>query len=308
MPLVTTYLIKRLFLGFFVLWGVLTIVFVLIRLGGNPAALYLPLDASFEEIEALRTQLGLDQPIWSQYARYLARVVTGDFGISLRHGEPALTVVLERVPATVRLAMAAVTVSVVVGVTLGIVSALRKGTWLDTSATVAALLGQSLPIFWTGLMLILVFSANLRWLPSSGAGTWQHLVMPAITLGAYSAALIARLTRSSLLDVLSLDYVRTARAKGVHEHRVIMFHALRNASLPVITIIALQIGNLLSGSVITETVFAYPGMGRVAYQAILARDFAVVQTFVVIMAIVSVAVNLLVDLAYGVLDPRVVYV
>lgn len=286
-------------------WGVSLIAFALTHLSGDPAALLLPPSATPEDIAIFRTAAGLDRPLPEQYLDFVQRAVRGDFGRSIRHGEPALGLVLDRLPATLELAGAALVISLVVSLPLGIAAAVRRGGAVDQGSLALSLVGQAFPVFWLGIVLIIVFAESLRWLPASGRGTPAHLILPALALSAYSTAVITRLLRSSLLDVLSADFIRTARSKGLSSTVVLLRHALRNAALPVVTVIGLQVGALLGGAVITEEVFAYPGMGRLAFQAISNRDFAVVQAFVVLMALVVTGISLAVDLLYAWLDPRV---
>ncbi len=301
------FFIRRLLYGVLVVLGVSLIVFVLGHLSGDPVALLLGEEATKSDIESLRRDLGLDQPLPIQYARFLVHALQGDFGISIRHQQPALELIVERLPATLQLAGVAGLFVLVVGIPLGVISALRRDSVIDFGAMVLALLGQSVPSFWLGIMLILVFAVGLGWLPASGRGGVEHLVLPGLTLGVYTLAVVARLQRSSVLEVLRQDYVRTARAKGLTERTVTVRHVLRNSAIPVITVLGLQVGSLLGGAVITETVFSYPGMGRLAVQAIGARDFPVVQAFVITIAVVIVLANLLVDLAYSFVDPRIQY-
>lgn len=298
------YLVSRLVYAAAVIAGVSVLVFFMIRLGGDPTALFLPPESSALEIARFRHELGFDRPVLVQYLEFASRALRGDFGQSLRYQQPAMALVLERLPATLQLAGAALFLSAVVGIPLGIVAAVRRNSGLDRGGLVISLLGQSIPTFWLGLMLILLFSETLRWLPASGRGSWAHLVLPAVALAGYSTAIIMRLLRSSMLEVMQADYIRTARGKGLAEYAVITRHALRNAAVPTLTVVALQVGALLGGAVITEEVFAYPGMGRLAIQAIANRDFAVVQAFVLFMAVVIVSINLAVDVAYVLIDPR----
>jgi peptide/nickel transport system permease protein len=251
--------------------------------------------------------MGFDRPIYEQYLRYLGGAVRGDLGNSLWQHRPALGLVLDRVPATLELAAAALLVSLLIGVTVGIIAAVKRGSVFDSLATMAAVAGNSMPVFWLGIVLILTVSVWLRLLPASGRGGIDRLILPALTLGAYSGAIMARLLRSSLIEVLSKEYVRTARAKGLRERVVIYRHSLKNAALPVVTVFGLQVGTLLAGAIITETVFAWPGMGLLAIQAVRDRDVPVVQAFVTIAALIVLAVNLCVDFLYGYLDPRIRY-
>jgi peptide/nickel transport system permease protein len=288
-----------------VLLGISLVAFILLRLKGDPAALMLPAEAGEEQLEAFRQAMGFDRPLPEQFGKFLLRAAAGDFGRSLRYNQPALELVVERFPATVSLALAALTVSVLVAVPAGILSAVYRYSLFDQAAMSLALLGQSMPVFWLGLLMILVFAVHLRLLPSSGGGGPEHLVLPALTLGLYSAGRIARLVRSSMLEALGQDYIRTARAKGLPELPVICVHGLRNALLPVVTLVGLELGSALGGAVITETVFAWPGVGRLVVGAIFTRDYPVVQAGVCLIAASFALVNLAVDLLYTVLDPRI---
>jgi peptide/nickel transport system permease protein len=299
------YLLQRLLQGVLVLLGVTTIVFALTFLSGDPASALAPLDATPAEREAFRRNLGLDRPIPVQYVDFVVHAVQGDFGRSFNHREPAMSVVIERLPATLRLAGAAILFSLVVSLPLGVLAAAFHDRWIDSVARLVAFLGQSVPVFLLGIVLILVFAVQLRWLPSSGGDSWQSLIMPAVSVGAFSAAVLTRLLRSSLLEVLGQEYIRTAHAKGVPGRLVILRHALKNAALPYVTMIGLQVGFLLSGAIVAETIFAYPGMGRLAVTAIATKDVPVIQSFVVLTAVVVIVANLLVDLAYTRLDPRI---
>ncbi|CAN5853247.1 ABC transporter permease [soil metagenome] len=301
------YLIQRIVLLFVVVLGAATLAFGLLYLSGDPTNLLLPLDASESTREAFRQAQGYDQPLYIQYGRYLGNLVQGDFGTSLRNKQPALSLVLERFPPTLRLAGLALLFAVLIAVPAGVVAANRRGSALELLLMSGALLGQAMPVFWLGLMLILVFGLNLRWLPISGSGTPQHYVLPVITLATFSAASIARLTRGGVLTELGSDHVRTARAKGLLERGVLYKHALRNAAIPVVTIVGLQLGTLVSGAIITETIFAWPGIGRFVLLAVSQRDFPVVQASVVIFALLLALINLGVDLLYLVLDPRIRY-
>jgi peptide/nickel transport system permease protein len=299
------YLRDKLLHTVIVLVCVLTLVFVVLHLTGDPVMMLLPPNSSREEIEALTRTLGLDQPLHVQYGRFVARVVRGDFGISLQHQQPAMSLVLERLPASLLLAVSALVLALAVAVPLGIVAASYRGTAFDYLAVGLAAIGQSAPIFWTGLMLMLVFSVLLQLLPTTGYGTWRHLIMPAVTLASYPMAAMARLVRSGMLEVLDADYVRTARAKGVPERYVVIKHALKNAAMPIVTVIGLQFGLLLGGAIVCEMIFAWPGVGRLMILAIYNRDFPLVEASVFVMAMVFILANLLVDLCYAWLDPRV---
>jgi peptide/nickel transport system permease protein len=301
----TSYLVRRGWQSLLVLLGVSAVVFLILHLTGDPALLLLPPDATAEDITAFRKAMGFDDPVAVQYARFLKGALRGDFGQSVRHGEPALDLVLERLPATFELAGAGLLLALCLAIPAGIISAVRRNTLVDYVSTVVALLGQAMPTFWLGIMLILVFSVRLSWLPSSGRGDLEHLILPAITLGLFTTARITRLTRSGMLEVLGQDYIRTARAKGVSERPVVWKHALKNASIPIVTIVGIELGTLLGGSVITETIFAWPGVGRLSVQAIFNRDYPVVQAAVFLLASTFVMVNFLVDIVYTYLDPRI---
>lgn len=302
------YLAKRIMLAFPVLLGVSIVVFVMIRLiPGDPAELMAGQAATREVVQTIRESLGLDRPLVIQYAYFLRNAVRGDLGKSLFNGEPVREELAQRFPRTLRLALASIAVALLIGVPAGIVSASRQLSWIDSLVMVAALAGVSMPVFWLGLNLILIFAVRLHWLPAIGHETWKHLLLPSITLGAASAAIIARMTRSSMLEVLRQDYVRTARAKGVAEQTVIGRHALRNALIPVVTVVGLQFGTLLSGAVLTESVFAWPGVGRLLVDAVLARDYPIIQGTVLLIATTFVLLNVVVDTAYAVLDPRIRY-
>ena len=303
-----TYILRRVAQSALTLLGVSVLVFVILRvLPGDPARMLLPDGAPESAVAELNRQLGLREPLIVQYGLFLKSVAHGDFGQSFQYRAPALRVVLERLPATVQLTVAAMLVTIAAGVSLGIGTAVRRGTRYDVAGTILAVLGQSLPNFWLGIMLILLFGVALRWLPTSGFAGWSSLVLPAITLAAFPTALVARLTRSSMLEILNRDYIRTGRAKGLAERSVVLRHALRNAAIPVLTVIGLQIGALLGGAVITESVFAWPGMGKLIVDAIFFRDFPVVQTVLILSATVFVGINLLVDLLYTIIDPRIRY-
>jgi peptide/nickel transport system permease protein len=303
-----TYILRRVAQSALTLLGVSVLVFVILRvLPGDPARMLLPDGAPESAVLELNRQLGLREPLFVQYGLFLRSVAHGDFGQSFQYRAPALRVVLERLPATIQLTVAAMLVTIAAGVSLGIGTAVRRGTRYDVAGTILAVLGQSLPNFWLGIMLILLFGVALRWLPTSGFAGWTSLVLPAITLAAFPTALVARLTRSSMLEILNRDYIRTGRAKGLAERSVVLRHALRNAAIPVLTVIGLQIGALLGGAVITESVFAWPGMGKLIVDAIFFRDFPVVQTVLILSATVFVGINLLVDLLYTIIDPRIRY-
>jgi ABC-type dipeptide/oligopeptide/nickel transport system permease component len=299
------YLLRRFLQSLLVLLGVSFVVFGILFLTGDPALVLLPPDASVEDIAKFREVMGFNDPFFVQYARFLVGALRGDFGQSVRHGEPAFDLVIERMPATFELAGAALAIALCLAIPAGIVSAVRRNSVLDYVSTVVALLGQSMPTFWLGIMLILLFSVQLNLLPSSGRGGWEHMLLPAVTLGLFTTARITRLTRSGMLEVLSQDYIRTARAKGVANPPVVWKHALKNAAIPIVTIVGIELGTLLGGSVITETIFAWPGVGRLSVQAIYNRDYPVVQAAVFTLATTFVLVNLVVDMLYTYLDPRI---
>ena len=303
----TRYLVKRIWHTLFVMIGISLISFFFIHLSGDPVMLMLPTDASKQEIEKMRQQLGFNDPLPVQYLRFVSRGVRGDFGESLYYHIPAMTLILERLPASLELAVTAMIIAFVVSVPIGILSAIRRGSALDMGSMLAALFGLSMPHFWLGIMLILLFSVKLGWLPTSGRGGLAHLVMPSVALGLSLMALFARLTRSVMLEVLGLDYIRTARAKGLRELWVIGKHALKNALVPLVTVAGMQFGFLIGGTVIIETVFAWPGVGRLVVQSILNRDYPLVQASVLILAFIFVAMNLLVDLFYIYLNPQISY-
>jgi peptide/nickel transport system permease protein len=304
---VSTYALRRLAHTIFVVWAISTVVFVLVNAIGNPVFLMLPEDATKEAVDRLTKEMGLDQPLYVQYVRFLGNAVQGNLGDSFRHREPAIGLVLSYLPATAQLTFVAMAIGVLIAVPLGIIAAVKRNTGLDHAVRIFSLLGQSMPPFWFGIILILVFSVYLRWLPPSGKGTMAHLLLPAFSLGYYSAASVARLMRSAILEVLGTDYVRTARAKGLSEWRVLMKHALRNASIPVVTIMGLEIGRLLGGAIATETIFAWPGIGRLLIRSVSNLDFPVVQSAVLVLAVMLVVVNLMTDLFYATLDPRIRY-
>jgi ABC-type dipeptide/oligopeptide/nickel transport system permease component len=301
----TVYLLRRLAQSVLVLLGVSFVVFFILYLTGDPALVLLPPDATAEDIRNFRETMGFNDPFIVQYGRFLGGALRGDFGQSVRHDEPAFDLVLERLPATFQLSGAALLVALLLAIPAGVVSAVRRNTAVDYVATVVALLGQSMPTFWLGIMLILIFSVQFNLLPSSGRGGLEHLLLPAVTLGLFTTARITRLTRSGMLEVLNQDYIRTARAKGVSGRPVVWKHAFKNAAIPIVTIVGIELGTLLGGSVITETIFAWPGVGRLSVQAIYNRDYPVVQAAVFLLASTFVLVNLVVDLLYTYLDPRI---
>jgi peptide/nickel transport system permease protein len=298
-------LFQRLIHSFFVLWGISTVVFFLMHLSGDPTNLMLPPDASYEQRDEFRHQMGYDRPLLVQYGDFLSRAARLDFGESIRHKQPAMELVIERIPATLQLSLVGFSIALIVAIPLGVLAAVKRGSIFDSICLIISLTGQSFPVFWLGIMLILVFSERLHWLPSAGRGDWKNLILPGITLSMLSMAMIMRVLRSSLLEVMDADYIRTAKGKGLHYNLTLFRHVFPNAAIPVVTIIGLSIGLLLGGAVITETVFAWPGMGRLVVQAISNRDYPVVQAFVAMNAMVIVVINLVVDMTYTWLDPRV---
>jgi peptide/nickel transport system permease protein len=305
---VSRYLVRRLALTIPVLLGVATLVFSLIHLiPGDPAQAMLGETASPQDVAELRERLGLDRPLVEQYGAFLRGLVTGNLGTSLRTSEPVATMIAQRMPATAELAFAAMLFAIVFSIPLGMAAAVWKGTGIDHAAMTVALLGISLPNFWLGPLLAIIFSVELGWLPVSGRGTLAHLILPAISLGAGLAAILARMTRATLLEELREPYVHAARARGASKARAVIHHALRNSLIPVVTLIGLQFGAVLTGAVITETVFSWPGIGRLLVQSIGFRDYPMVQGCILLIALTYVGVNLLTDVLYGVLDPRIRY-
>jgi len=305
---VTRFLVRRLLLTIPVLIGVATLVFSLIHLvPGDPVQAMLGESASPQDVAQLRTKLGLDRPLYEQYVSFAAGIVRGDLGTSLRTDQPVTTVILERMPATMELAVAAMVVAILIAIPLGIIAAVRKGTRVDHAAMTLALVGISMPTFWLGPLLAIVFSVWLGWFPVSGRGTMANLVLPAVTLGAPLAAILARMTRASVLEELRELYVLAARARGVSESRAVLAHAFRNSLIPIVTVIGLQFGAVLTGAVITETIFAWPGVGRLLVQSISARDYPAVQGCILLIAVTYVSMNLIIDVLYGFLDPRIRY-
>ncbi|MFZ4847822.1 MAG: ABC transporter permease [Caldilinea sp.] len=287
------------------LFGLTIILFVLLRIGGDPVAHLVDPEASVEEVAKVRAAYGFDRPYHEQYLRQLSRMLAGDFGDSFRFRSPAMPLVLERLPATLELALASMLVALIIAIPAGLLSAIYQNSLLDLFVTVGSTLGRAMPNFWIGIMLILFFSVQLRWLPVSGRDEAASIVLPAITLGSSIATTLARVLRSSMLEVLRQEYIVTARAKGVSQVMVIMHHALRNALIPFVTVFGLQMAWLLGGAVIVENVFAWPGMGRLILASVQVRDLAVVQAGVFVFALVVMVTNLLVDLSYAVIDPRI---
>jgi peptide/nickel transport system permease protein len=301
------YIIKRLLLGLLTLVSVTIVVFVAVRLSGDATLLLAPPDATRAELDGLRAQLGLDKSIPVQYLLFIKKVAKGDFGRSFRYNRPAMQLVLSRLPATLELAIVAFSILVTLGMVFGVTSVMKPGSWFDRCGTVFALLGQSMPEFWIGIMAILIFSVGLHWFPTSGRGGLSHLILPSLTLGWFSAASIMRLTRSSMLEIMGSEFIKMARLKGNPEWIVIWKHALRNALIPVVSMGGLQLGRLLGGAVVVETVFGWPGLGQLIVDAVYTRDYSLVQAGVMVTAIIFILLNLAVDLLYGCIDPRIRY-
>jgi ABC-type dipeptide/oligopeptide/nickel transport system permease component len=303
------YIGNRLLISIPTVLIVTILVFLLLQfIPGDPAEIFLGENRSTPELLAkVRQDMGLDRPLYVQYGSYMWNALQGDFGRSLNNNRPVRDEILNRLPSTIELTLAALLIGVLLGVSLGIISALKHNTWIDSLAMFVALIGVSMPVFWLSLLLIFVFSVYLNWLPAIGQGGIKRLILPAFALGLLSSSTLARLVRSSMLDVLNQDFVRTARAKGLRERAVVMRHALRNALIPAVTVLGLQFGQLLSGAVITETIFSRLGIGKLYVDAILNKDFTMVQGITLFIAIAYVLINLLVDVSYAVIDPRVRY-
>ena len=302
------YVIKRLLSTIPVLLGISLLLFFMLRaLPGDPAQVLAGQMATPEDIELIRHQLGLDRPVYVQYAFFLGRLAKLDLGRSTRTQNPVIQEVWARLPNTLLLSVIAITLACLFGIPAGIISAVRPYTLLDYFVTSMALFGISMPVFWLGLMLVVVFSVMLQWLPAGGTGSWKHVILPSVTLAAFVVAFIARMTRSSMLEVLSQDYTTTARSKGLKEQVVIIKHALKNALIPIITVIGLQFGTLLGGAVLTETVFAWPGLDRLIVDSILARDYPVIQGAILIFGLLYILINLAIDVIYAYVDPRIRY-
>ncbi|TDX59037.1 nickel ABC transporter permease [Orenia marismortui] len=304
-----TYILRKSLMAVPILIGLATIVFLLnfVFVPGDPVRIAMGQHADPDTIEMIREEMGLNDPLYIQYFRFIGRLFKGDLGESFTSKRPVTEMIIERFPATAQLAFGAMVISIVLGVTAGVISAIKPYSILDYVFMTLAMVGVSMPVYWLGLILIWVLALNLDLLPVGGYGTWQHLLLPALALGSRQAARIARMTRSSMLEVIGKDYIKTARAKGLAERVVVIKHALRNALIPVITVIGTQLGYLLGGTVITEKVFSWPGVGRMAVDAVMKRDFPLIQGTVLFLAAIFIVVNLLVDLSYGVLDPRIRY-
>jgi len=288
-----------------VIVGISMLAFAILHVIGDPVTLLLPQNAGKEEYERYNKLLGLDKPIYVQYWKFASRAVQGDFGKSWYADTPAFKLVLERMPPTLYLTTAGLVTALLIALPLGILAALKRHSFVDSLCTMVAVAGQAMPIFWLGIMLIIIFAVQLRLLPASGYGTWRHFLMPAFTLGAFLAPITMRLVRSGVIEIMNMEYIKTARAKGLAERVVVIKHAFRNACIPVITVLGLQFGQLLGGAVITETVFAWPGVATLTVDAIRNQDFPVVQCAVVLLALIIVAVNFLVDMIVGLIDPRI---
>ncbi len=288
-----------------VIIGISLLAFTILHVLGDPVLLLLPQNAGKEEFERYRRLLGLDQPLYVQYWKFASRAVLGDFGKSWYADTPAFRLVLERMPPTIYLTLAGLFVALLIALPLGILSALKRHSWVDSLCTAVAVAGQATPLFWLGIMLIIVFAVRLRALPASGYGTWQHFLLPSFCLGAALAPITMRLVRSGLIEVMNMEFIKTARAKGVGERMVVVKHAFRNACIPVITVLGLQFGQLLGGAIITETVFAWPGVATLTVESIRNQDFPVVQCAVILLALLIVTANLIVDLIVGLIDPRI---
>jgi peptide/nickel transport system permease protein len=302
------HIVRTLLLSLITLFGVSVLIFLMLRvLPGDPARVLAGLNASEEQVAQIREQLGLDDSLLAQYWQFISGVLTGDLGTSARTGRPVTTEIAVRLPATLILAISATIIGSVVGVTAGVLAAVRRNTVLDHVVSGVAMMGVSMPVYWMGLLLILLFAVTLGWLPAAGSGEPLSIVLPTVTLAAFSTALISRMTRASMLEVLGQDYMRTAEAKGAPPRTVIVKHGLRNAFIPVLTVISLQFGALLGGAVLTETVFGWPGIGRLLVDSIGARDFAVVQGIVLVYATMFILLNVVVDVLYVVVDPRIRY-
>lgn len=301
------YIIRRILQSILVLIGATLVAFFVVRSTGDPVRMMLPEDATPEEVQAMQIRMGLDKPVFVQYIDFLQRAVTGDLGNSIRQKVSVTKLIFERIPATLELTFTALIIGILISFPVGIFAAIRHNSTWDLLATSFSLLGQATPTFWTGLMLILIFGVKLQVLPISGRDSLAHLVLPAVTLGFYVTGRITRMVRSGMLEVLGKEYIRTARAKGLLERTVVWAHSLRNASIPVVTLIGLEFASLLGGAIIIETVFGWPGIGRLVVNAVFQRDFPVIQGVVLISAVLFVVVNLIVDLLYSILDPRISY-
>ncbi len=301
----TRFLLTRIGRALITIFLVMTFSFIVLRMSGDPALLIMSPDAPPEAIAAFRKSWGLDEPLWLQYLHYFGAVMQGELGRSMRDGRPAIDLVMERLPATLALTIPALLIKVCLGIPAGIQAALHRNSWIDRAVMSFAVVGFTVPSFVLGLIMVLVFAVWLGWLPTSGQGTWRHAVLPALTLGLGGAAVLARFTRSAMLEVLGQPYIRTASAKGLTWATVVRGHALPNAAIPTVTVLGFMVGSLLAGAVVVESVFAWPGVGRLLVVGVANRDLAVVQCILLVVAATMVAANLAVDLAYGALDPRI---
>jgi peptide/nickel transport system permease protein len=299
------YILRRVYQALIVFFVVTGIVFSILHVSGDPLALLMPPDAPPSDVEEMRRTLGLDKPVWVQYALFLKNAARGNLGVSYHHGQPALKLVLERLPASLELVVTTILISLILAVPIGVLAASKKGTILDRASLLGSLIGISAPPFWIGIAFILIFSVDLQWLPSSGRGSWAHLVLPATSLALYRLALFIRLIRAGMLDIMTMDFIRTARSKGVSEGKVVYKHALKNTLIPFVTIAGMQMGSLLAGAIVTEKVFAWPGMGRLFLEAIGVMDFPVIIAWALVVATIFLTVNLAVDIVYVWLDPRI---
>jgi ABC-type dipeptide/oligopeptide/nickel transport system permease component len=299
------YIARQLVQFVVVILGISILAFAILHVLGDPVLLLLPQNAGKEEFERYRHLLGLDRPLYVQYGKFLSKAVVGDFGKSWYADTPAFRLVLERMPPTIYLTFAGLLVALVISLPLGILAALKRHSWVDSLCTTVAVAGQATPLFWLGIMMIIVFSVRLKLLPASGYDSWENFIMPSFCLGAALAPLTMRLVRSGVIEVMNMDFIKTARAKGVAESRVVIKHAFRNACIPVITVIGLQFGQLLGGAIITETVFAWPGVATLTVESIRNQDFPVVQCAVILLALLIVSLNLIVDLTVAFIDPRI---
>lgn len=299
------YLLRRIYQALLVFLVLSGIVFMILHISGDPVALLMPADATPDQLAEMRSTLGLDKPLWMQYGIFLKNAAQGNLGVSYHHGQPALKLVLERLPASLELVVTTIIISLILAVPIGVLAASRRGTLVDRASLLGSLIGISAPPFWIGIAFILIFSVELQWLPSSGRGTWAHLILPATSLALYRLALFIRLVRAGMLDVLTMDFIRTARSKGVSERKVIYKHALKNTLIPFVTIAGMQMGSLLAGAIVTEKVFAWPGMGRLFLDAIGVMDFPVIIAWALVTATIFLAMNFAVDVIYVWLDPRI---
>jgi peptide/nickel transport system permease protein len=299
------YIFRRVYQAALVFLVVSGIVFSILHISGDPISLLMPPEATPDQLEEMRRNLGLDKPLLVQYGLFLANAAKGNLGVSYHHGQPALKLVLERLPASLELVVATIVISLILAVPVGVLAASRRGSAVDRTALLGSLIGISAPPFWIGIAFILIFSVELQWLPSSGRGTWAHLVLPATSLALYRLALFIRLIRAGMLDVMTMDFIRTARSKGVSEKKVIYKHALKNTLIPFVTIAGMQMGSLLAGAIVTEKVFAWPGMGRLFLEAIGVMDFPVIIAWALVTATIFLGMNLAVDIIYVYLDPRI---